>query len=380
MGVPKAVPKREKSPISPFFSTMGTQVLRPHGGKASLIFRWTLPSLAISSFAALDPPRSQVPLSTCDNSGTPSSSLTVRPFPSAPSTRWPYPHLMRTLLALATFATLATAAPQPFEVKVTGNPKGSPIVLIPGLSSAGAVYASTVARYCADAQAKYQCHTLTLAGFAGVPALSDGPFLAQVRDALVTYIETNKLKKPHLIGHSLGGHMALWIAALHPKLTGKLIIVDSLPHLGAMMFPDPTKLVKQAEGMRLMITNQSPEQYAAYVKNSPMLKSLVTPEAELARVTDWGLHSSPVAVGNAMYDLYTTDLRDKIAAITSPTLVLCSWIGYKDYTTQAATLAIFETQYDKLKEKKLVMHPTAKHFLMLDDPAWYLNQVDLFLK
>ncbi len=35
---------------------MGTQVLRPHGGKASLIFRWTLPSLAISSFAALDPP------------------------------------------------------------------------------------------------------------------------------------------------------------------------------------------------------------------------------------------------------------------------------------------------------------------------------------
>lgn len=285
---------------------------------------------------------------------------------------------MRILLVLAALATLS-AAPQPFEVKVTGNPKGYPIVLIPGLSSAGAVYDSTVDRYCANAQAKYQCHILTLAGFAGVPALPDGPFLPQVRDAIVTYIQTNKLQKPHLIGHSLGGHMALWISSLHPALTGKLVIVDSLPHLGAMMFPDPAKLQKQAEGMRLMITNQSADQYRDYLNKTPMLKSLVTPDAELARVTDWGLRSSPVAVGNAMYDLYTTDLREKIAAITSPTLVLGSWIAYKDYTTQAATLATFAAQYDKLKEKKLVMHPTARHFLMLDDPSWFLEQLQQFL-
>lgn len=254
------------------------------------------------------------------------------------------------------------------------------MVLIPGLSSSGAVYDDTVARYCSDSKAKYYCHTLTLAGFAGVPALPDGPFLPQVRDALVDYIEVNGLKQPIIIGHSLGGHMALWIASMKPGLTGKLIIVDSMPHLGGLMFPDPAKLQKQAEGMKMMIVNQSIEQYGAYIKNSGSLQALVTPESQLARVMDWGLKSSPVAVGNAMYDLYTTDLREEVGKITAKTLVLCSWIGYKDYNTKEATMAIFDKQYAKLKDKKLVMSDTAKHFIMLDEPAWYLEQIDLFLK
>jgi len=287
---------------------------------------------------------------------------------------------MRTFFVLAIFCTLLTASPKAFEVTLLGNPEGKPILLIPGLSSSGAVYDDTVAHYCADAKAKYQCHTFTLAGFAGVAPLPDGPLLPQLRDALVDYIKTNKLVKPVIIGHSLGGHMALWIASLHPGLPGPLVIVDSMPHLGALIFKDPTKLQKQAEGMKMMVSNQSSAQYGAYIKNSGMLKSLVTPEAQLARVTDWSLTSSPVAVGNAMYDLYTTDLRESVGEITAKTLVLCSWIGYKDYTTKEATMAIFEKQFAKLKDKKLIMSDTAKHFIMLDEPTWYLEQIDLFLK
>jgi N-formylmaleamate deformylase len=287
---------------------------------------------------------------------------------------------MKTLLLFLIASFAAEAAQKPFSVQVSGNPKGQPMILIPGLSSAGAVYDDTVAKYCADAKAKYQCHTLTLAGFAGVPALPDGPLLPGVRDALVDYIQVNKLAKPTIIGHSLGGHMALWIASMHPGLTGKLIIVDSMPHLGALMFPDPATLNKQAEGMKMMIANQSKEQYGAYVKSSNMLKSLVTPDNQLARVTEWSLNSSPVAIGNAMYDLYTTDLREELSKITAKTLVLCSWIGYKDFQSKEATQAIFDKQYAKQKDVKLVMSESAKHFIMLDDPAWYLDQIDAFLK
>jgi pimeloyl-ACP methyl ester carboxylesterase len=292
---------------------------------------------------------------------------------------------MRTLLFfLLVFPLLASdaaqAAQKPFTIQVSGNPKGLPMILIPGLSSAGAVYDDTVAKYCGDAKAKYQCHTLTLAGFAGVPALPDGPLLPGVRDALVDYIQANKLVKPIFIGHSLGGHMALWIASMHPDLTGKLIIVDSLPHLGTFMFPDPTTLHKQAEGMKMMIVNQTKEQYGNFIKTSGMLTTLVTPEAQLARVTEWGMSSSPVAVGNAMFDLYTTDLREEVAKITAKTLVLCSWIGYKEFNTKASTMVIFEKQYAKLKDVKLAMSDTAKHFIMLDEPAWYFDQIDAFLK
>ena len=281
--------------------------------------------------------------------------------------------LLIPLLLLST--TIHAAAPEPFAIEVSGNPKGQPVILIPGLSSSGAVWRDTVAHL----SPKYQCHVLTLAGFAGQPRLNDGPFLAQVRDAIVAYIGTQNLKRPILIGHSLGGHMALWIASLHPNLTGPLVIVDSLPHLGAMMNPDPQALRKQAEGMRLMIGSQSQEQYNKYINSSNMLKSMVGDKG-LAQVTDWSLHSDPIAVGNAMFDLYTTDLREAIAAIKSPTLLLSSWIGYKAFTTREKSVALVEAQYAKLPNKTLKVSDTAKHFIMLDDPEWYLLQLDTFLQ
>lgn len=275
------------------------------------------------------------------------------------------------------FFFLATTllAADPFAVKVTGNPTGHPVILIPGLSSSGAVWDDTV-RHLA---AKYQCHTLTLAGFAGQPRLGDGPFLANVRDAIIQYVETNKLKKPMFVGHSLGGHMALWIASQRPDLAGPLVIVDSLPHLGALMFPDPASLEKQAAGMRMMIASQPRDQYNSYVRNSGMIQSMVGEKGQEA-VTSWSLTSDPIAVANAMYDLYTTDLRDAIAKIQSKTLVLGSWVAYKQVSTKAKTQEIFDKQYEKMPTAKIQLSDTAKHFIMLDDPEWYLLQLDTFLK
>lgn len=271
-------------------------------------------------------------------------------------------------------ATTLVAA-EPFSVQLTGNPTGQPVILIPGLSSSGDVWRDTVKHLAPN----YHCHTLTLAGFAGQPRMSDGPFLEQVRDSVVSYIGKNKLKQPLIIGHSLGGFMALWIAAQHPDLIGPLVIVDSLPNLGAMMFRDPSTLRKQAEGLRTMIAAQTKEEYGNYIKSSGMLKSIVGDKG-IAEVTDWSLKSDPIAIANAMFDLYTTDLREAIQRIKSRTLVLSTWIGYKQYSTREQTLNNVETQFAKLPNKTITMSDTARHFIMLDDPEWYLLQLDTFLK
>jgi N-formylmaleamate deformylase len=276
---------------------------------------------------------------------------------------------------LFTLWALSLTAAEPFSVKISGNPSGQPVILIPGLSSSGAVWDDTV-KHLAP---KYHCHSLTLAGFAGQPRLTDGPFLETVKDSIVTYIKSNKLKQPILVGHSLGGHMALWIASQNPDLTGPLVIVDSMPHLGAVMNPDPAGLKKMAEGMRLIISGQTKEQYGQYVTSSGMLKSMVGDKG-LAAVTSWSLTSDPIAVGNAMYDLYTTDLRDSVSSIKSKVLIFMSWIGYKDFSTREKSVKLVEDQYAKLPNKTLKVSDTAKHFIMLDDPDWYLLQLDLFLK
>ena len=85
-----------------------------------------------------------------------------------------------TFLAVAAIAAAAPpaaapSAPAAFKVNVTGQ--GKSIILIPGLSSSGAVWDGTVARL----RNRYQCHTLTLAGFAGQPRI-EGPFLETVRN------------------------------------------------------------------------------------------------------------------------------------------------------------------------------------------------------
>jgi hypothetical protein len=81
-----------------------------------------------------------------------------------------------------------------FVVKVTGQ--GRPIIFIPGLSCAGAVWDGSVA-YLKD---RYECHVLTLAGFAGQPRI-EPPFLESVCKDLAKYIREHKLDHPVIVGH-----------------------------------------------------------------------------------------------------------------------------------------------------------------------------------
>src|SRR6187402_662542 len=98
----------------------------------------------------------------------------------------------------------ANAQNNAFKVEVSG--KGQPIILIPGYSCSGEVWNETVAHL----KNKYECHVITIAGYAGVPKL-DTPILKTVRNELINYVKTKKLNKPMLIGHSLGAFMSLWV-------------------------------------------------------------------------------------------------------------------------------------------------------------------------
>lgn len=74
-----------------------------------------------------------------------------------------------------------------------------------------AVWDDTVKQLCT----RHRCHVFTHAGFAGVPAQS-GPLLDNVDAALATYIEQQHLQAHIVIGHSLGGFVALRLTIGHP--------------------------------------------------------------------------------------------------------------------------------------------------------------------
>ena len=250
------------------------------------------------------------------------------------------------------------------------------MILIPGLASGGETWDTTVAHY----QDRYECHVLTVAGFAGVPRIPS-PMLDPVRDGIADYIRKNKLEKPVIVGHSLGGFLALAVAAKYPDLPGKLVIVDALPYMAATFTPDatPAETKQSIAAMAQYYRSQDQDMYERMTKSGLQTRMMVTKDSDLDRLIAWGLASDRTAVADAMIEMVSTDLREDLAAIKSPTLVMGSWIGYKDYTTRPKTEEALRKQYAKLAGVTLQISDTARHFIMWDDPNWMFGQMDSFL-
>ena len=279
-----------------------------------------------------------------------------------------YSQIMKYLLLLSVTLSLAAAS---FQVEVSGVKGKPPMILIPGLSSSGEVWKDTVARY----KDKYECHVLTLAGFAGVPLENKEPgMLLRVRTDLAAYIRDKKLEKPTIVGHSLGGFLALWIASQEPALIGDLVIVDSLPNLAAVFGPG-----FNAKAMRDMIANQPREDYDKFVRSGAALRGMTGSPEHLETIKQWSIKSDQWAAANGMYELLTTDLQADIAKIRSRTLILGSWIGMKEFTTREIVEGNFRKQYAPLPGHQFALADNARHFIMYDDPNWFFAQLDSFL-
>jgi len=268
-----------------------------------------------------------------------------------------------------------------FAVKVSGH--GSPMILIPGLSSSGDTWNSTVTHF----QDRYTCHVLTLAGFAGQPPIP-GPLLTTVREQLVSYIEQNHLRKPVIVGHSLGGTLALDLAAQHPDVVGPVVIVDSLPFMAGAWFQAKTldDAKPMITGMKGYMDSQTREQYDAFVRSGMTTKFMVNNPADVQTLIQWGLSSDPKTVTNAMVELLSEDLRPELANIKSPTLVLGTWSGLKDsmqqngiQITKESIANTFQEQYAHLRPFNFALADHSRHFIMWDDPEWFFQQLDGFL-
>lgn len=72
------------------------------------------------------------------------------------------------------------------------------------------------------------CHLLDLRNH-GKSFHSDEMTLQNLAEDLVYYLHHHKIEKAHILGHSLGGKVAMQVAISHPHLVEKLIVVDISP-------------------------------------------------------------------------------------------------------------------------------------------------------
>jgi pimeloyl-ACP methyl ester carboxylesterase len=275
------------------------------------------------------------------------------------------------IAALLAGPVFAESRPPSFKVEVIG--RGQPMILIPGLSASPETWDATVEHY----RNTFECHLLTLAGFVGMPRIA-GPLLETVATDLVAYVRERKLERPIIVGHSLGGFLALKLASYEPELFGKIVVVDALPFFAGASNPKIT-----LEAARQMADQMRAQMIAASAKGSydptPFVSTMATKPEDIARLVKWSRESDGTAVADALHELFSSDLRDSIGAIKIPSLVLGSWIAYKQYATREQIENNFRRQYTGLKGYKFALFDNARHFLMWDDPASFFRELDDFL-
>lgn len=263
-----------------------------------------------------------------------------------------------------------------FTVDVKG--KGKPMILIHGLYCSGEVWEETVAYY----QTEYQCHVLTLAGFGGnAPRLQDN-FLEAVKNELIDYVKNKKLNKPVLLGHSAGGYISLWAAATAPGLFSKVISVDGVPYLPALQTPEatPESIRFMAAKLRESVYSQKDqEKFIAGLKQ--YLPVMITSPERADQILNISLKADFATQGEVMYEMFTNDLRKKIASIDCPVLLFGSWIAGKEYgATHDSVLRSYQDQVKAIRNCTIEISDTARHFIFYDDPPWFYTKLTQFLK
>jgi pimeloyl-ACP methyl ester carboxylesterase len=242
----------------------------------------------------------------------------------------------------------APFSPARFSVEVRGS--GPDVILIPGLTEGRDVWAGAV-----RAVPGYRYHLVQVAGFAGEPARGNarGPVMAPLAAELVRYIEERRLRRPAIIGHSMGGTLAMMLAADHPRLVGRVMVVDMLPAPAGLFGQNPNDAASIARNISgLTETAAGRRLFSSFV-------NVFAPPSSSFRTSD------PAVVGRTMNELAAMDLTPKLPAIRQPlTIVYAS----PSARVGAAVDRRYNRAYAGARGARFVRIDNSGHMIMFDQP------------
>ena len=254
---------------------------------------------------------------------------------------------------------------------------GRPLILIPGLGGGSWVWQETVREF-AGGQAVY---VVTLPGFDGRPAPRGDP-IEGARRALLELIASRKLDQPVLVGHSLGGALALALAEMQPARIGGVVSIDGLP-----VFPGTEDLPldqrpQVAEGMRKRMAAVTGPAFAAQQKQYMRSVGVVDMNKgdELAKLS---ARSDPGAMAAYAAGIVALDLRPRLSAIAAPVLVMAPYFALDSAqagVTAAQKVAYYRELMQGTPRLDVIAIDNARHFAMFDQPRAVSDALRAFLK
>jgi pimeloyl-ACP methyl ester carboxylesterase len=194
-------------------------------------------------------------------------------------------------------------------------------------------------------------------GVEGLTSVGDyADFIAAMLDAL-------QLKSTVVLGHSMGGAIAMELALRHPARVDALVLSSTAAKFNLTD--------ERIEALRGVMMGRAPQAFNTDGYSPKTLKENfdVVREGWMEQIK-----TDPRVRYTDLVACSKVDLRESISKIDKPTLVLC---GADD---QGTTVKDAELIVSKIKGAKLEVIPDAGHYAPREQPARYIATVAQFLE
>jgi len=191
---------------------------------------------------------------------------------------------------------------------------GMPLLLIRGLGGQGADWGSTAGRLASD----FQVITFDNRDAGSNESETAGYSISDLADDAAGLLRAIGIERAHVLGHSMGGFIALHLVLNHPDLVDHLILVGTSPAAGAALgqplvapteeewISDPVERSRQ----RAPLTHGP-----GYFDKRPDELEEIAQLSATNRITREGYTRHLAAISD------THDVRDRLGEINAPTLV-----------------------------------------------------------
>lgn len=276
---------------------------------------------------------------------------------------------MKVVLAAFFLFTISTAGKAQQPIKITRKGKGTPVLLLPGFACPGRVWDSAILHL----KGKYEFHVVDYAGFNGIAPIGF-PWYDSVRMALFGYIKQLKSKKIILIGHSMGGTLALEAAAAFPGKIQKVVTADGIPCIREIMMPGiKASQLSYSSGYNKTQLSMGENEFTKTV--SFMAAGMTNRNDKRDTLVKWMLEADRKTYVYGYTDLLKTDARPVLSKIKAKVLILAA--SFPDIGTVQANL---DKQFENLSSKSVHIMAGTKHFIFFDDPQTFYSLVNKFLQ
>ncbi len=194
--------------------------------------------------------------------------------------------------------------------------------------------------------------------------------MASVAEDVIGLIDATIGKSCHLLGYSMGGRLALYIAVHYPAKINVLILESASPGLSTELERAPRR--QRDDELASWIETEGIERFVDYWEKLPLFASQQRLPTDIrARLRSQRLKNNPVGLANSLRGMGTgaqPSLWDKLRLLEIPALLLVGVLDTK-------FVGIAQQMYDLLPQAQLQIIPDAGHTLHLEAPAQYQNLI-----